>query len=271
MSASPDDVRASAAEFWDPDADFYPVPKFPDSEPCHGLNEISRFFSRFRDTWFRYEMPLKEVIEVDDERLLARSTLRAEGRESGVNLEGDMYQCVWFRHGRFLRVEHHLTLKGALHGLGLRGDTLEAAGLRTPSNLDLVRSILAAWERGDYSSAEWADPEIEFVIADGPAPGRWTGLAGMAEGAREELSAWEGYRGEVDEYRELDNERVLVFHRFRARGKQSGLELEGIQTEGASLFHIRDGKVTKLLRYWNRQGALADLGLVPRSTTSADA
>ena len=49
-------------------------------------------------------------------------------------------------------------------------------------NLDLVRSIYAAWEHGDYSSVEWAHPEIEFIIAEGPSPGRWTGVAGMTEG-----------------------------------------------------------------------------------------
>jgi hypothetical protein len=65
-----------------------------------------------------------------DEVGLVCASLRGEGRGSGARLEGDIYQCVWLRHGRLLRVEDHLTLSGALHALGLVGGTLEAAGLR---------------------------------------------------------------------------------------------------------------------------------------------
>jgi ketosteroid isomerase-like protein len=69
-------------------------------------------------------------------------------------------------------------------------------------NLELVRSIFAAWERDDYGSADWAHPEIEWVNADGPAPGIWTGLTEIAEGSRDHLSAWEEYHQEAMEYRE---------------------------------------------------------------------
>jgi ketosteroid isomerase-like protein len=128
-------------------------------------------------------------------------------------------------------------------------------------NLDLVRSIYAAWERGDLSESDWAHPEIEYVIPDGPAPGAWRGLSGMAEGVRTWLTAWQGFRAEAVEYRELDPERVLVLHRYGGQGKSSGLTLGQMHGEGASLFTVRGGKVVRNVFYLDRNTALADLAL----------
>jgi ketosteroid isomerase-like protein len=133
--------------------------------------------------------------------------------------------------------------------------------LRDPTNLDLVRSIYAAWERGDFSSVEWADPEIEYVFADGPSPGSWIGLTEMAWVWREWLDAWEEFRVEAEEYRRLDGERVLVLVHFGGRGKTSGLEVERTQARSASLFHIHSGKVTRFVTYFDRERACADLGV----------
>ena len=141
------------------------------------------------------------------------------------------------------------------------GDTQFMAAAK----LDVVRSTYAAWERGDFSSGEWANPEIEFVIADGPDPRSWTGLAGMTQGARGLLGAWEEYRIEAYEYPELDGERVLVLTHRSGRGKTSGLELGQMQAKGANLFHVRGGKVTRLVAYADRERALADLGLAPET------
>jgi ketosteroid isomerase-like protein len=137
------------------------------------------------------------------------------------------------------------------------------------ANLDLVRSIYAAWGRGDFFGVEeWADPKtIEFVIADGPSPGRWTGLT-SEEAARDFLSPWEELRMEAEEYRALDDERVLVFAHGSGRGKTSGVELGQMRPKVATLFHVRDGKVTRLVVYWDRERALADLGLASEAGSS---
>jgi hypothetical protein len=68
-------------------------------------------------------------------------------------------------------------------------------------NLDLARSIHSAWEQGDFSETEWAHPEIELVAADGATPGSSVGLARMAAGMRDFLSAWQNLRAEPEEYR----------------------------------------------------------------------
>jgi hypothetical protein len=48
----------------------------------------------------------------------------------------------------------------------------------TSPNVNLVRSIFADWERGDFSAAGWAATQIEFVFADGPSRGIWMGWPG---------------------------------------------------------------------------------------------
>ena len=108
-------------------------------------------------------------------------------------------------------------------------------------NLDLVRSIYADWERGDFTRTAWAHPEIEFVS----------------------VSSLETYRTTGHDYRRLDEERILVFVAHTGRGRSSGLEVADLGDLGqpAALFHLRDGRVTRLVVYTSRERAFSDLGL----------
>jgi hypothetical protein len=52
-------------------------------------------------------------------------------------------------------------------------------------------------------------------------------------------------------------------YRTHGVGKVSELEISRLAPTQASLFHLRDQKVTKLIVWWGRERALADLGLGP--------
>jgi hypothetical protein len=132
------------------------------------------------------------------------------------------------------------------------------------ANLDLVRSIYADWERGDFFNADWADPDIEFVIAGGPDLGTWAGVSAMSNAWRAWLSAWEDWTAEAEGCRELDHDRVLVMTTSSGRGKTTGLGVRQIGlAQGANLFRLRDNRVIRLVLYWDRDRAFADLGLTP--------
>ena len=69
------------------------------------------------------------------------------------------------------------------------------------------------------------------------------------------------YRSLLDECREIDAERVLVLVHRSGHGKTSGLDVAQVGDRGAALFHIRNGRVTRLVIYLERDQALADLDL----------
>jgi hypothetical protein len=124
------DVQSRVAEFWEPDGDYYPVRGFPEARSCHGHEEIAAFLSEYLAAWGEtYAYTVADAIAVGDDRVLMHGDIHAAGRTSGLALEGHTHHCFWLRHGRFIRQEDHLSAKGALHALGLDGDSLEAAGL----------------------------------------------------------------------------------------------------------------------------------------------
>ena len=127
-------------------------------------------------------------------------------------------------------------------------------------NLDLVRSICTAWERGEFRSTAWMHPDIEIVWAQPISPGPTKGVGEGAERFRDFLGTLEAVSFATEEIRVIDHERVLVLGHYRGRGKASGLDIGKISRE-AALFHVEGGKVTRLVTYWNRDRALVDLGL----------
>jgi len=128
-------------------------------------------------------------------------------------------------------------------------------------NVDLVRSIYADWERGDFTRFDWATPEMEFLYVDGPEPASGRGHAAMWSTWSGMLSAWRDHRAAGEEYRELADGGILTLTTFSGRGQASGIELPKALARGASVMYVHDGLVTKIVLYMNRDRALADLGL----------
>lgn len=72
-------------------------------------------------------------------------------------------------------------------------------------------------------------------------------------------------RAKAEEYRELDDDRVLTLTYLTGRGKTSGIP---VGQRGAEVFQIREGKVTRVDVWFDRSRALVDLSLAPETGAS---
>jgi hypothetical protein len=138
------------------------------------------------------------------------------------------------------------------------------------ANLDLVRSIYTLWECGDHRY--WADPQIQYVTV-APEPGgpdfAVRSSAPLAPSFREWLGAWSDWKGAADSYIELDREHVLVPYQSETPDTASGTDQAPARTQGATLFHVRAHRVTKIVQYYDRERAFSDLGISPPKRTAA--
>jgi ketosteroid isomerase-like protein len=129
-------------------------------------------------------------------------------------------------------------------------------------DVGLVRRLFERWARGDVATAEFFDTDVEFVRHGGSGAvaglaGEWRGLDQLWAAVREYLQAWEDLRTGAERFVDL-GDRVLILARQTGRGKGSGVPVDH---EVAFLATVRNGKIVRLEAYWDRDRALADLGL----------
>jgi ketosteroid isomerase-like protein len=129
--------------------------------------------------------------------------------------------------------------------------------------IDIVRASMAAYTAGDFDAmAEMAAPDLELhEWPEGPDSRVYHGTGAIAEARDEWSKAWESLDVEMTEIVEA-GDRVFVAMNNTGKGRGSSIEIE---MRTFAVFTIRDGKITKLQYFANREGAVAAAGLNDQS------
>jgi ketosteroid isomerase-like protein len=132
-------------------------------------------------------------------------------------------------------------------------------------NVEALRPIYAEWSRGNFRPKfDVYDPEMEWGWSSD-----FPGLAGVYRDPAERnarlhewLSPWEEWQCEAEEFIE-HGDYVVALCRYQGRGKGSGATVD---TRGAHVWKLRDGKVVRLEVFADRVRALESIGLTEAKT-----
>lgn len=128
-------------------------------------------------------------------------------------------------------------------------------------NVKVVRSAFEALNRGGFDDAlAYVDPEVEFEPPDEALeqPSSYRGHDALRERWRTLMEPFEGLRLEPVEFIDVDDETVITVFRIGVRGKASEVPVEA---EPAYVLAIRNGKITRMRAYLQRDQALQAAGL----------
>jgi ketosteroid isomerase-like protein len=127
-------------------------------------------------------------------------------------------------------------------------------------NVEIVRKLFDAFNRGDYAAALAAlAPDIEWHAPSGVSIGEeiYRGHHAVQRAFVLWLDAWETYRFEPTEL--LDRgDNVVVTGTQIGRGRGSGVEIN-LQT--FNVFTLRNGKIIRMRTFDDRAAALEAAGL----------
>ena len=131
--------------------------------------------------------------------------------------------------------------------------------------MEIVRRLYEALARRDTTTIfALYDPEVEFYFARGTFQDRigaervYRGYAGLREMDRELRGAFENFETTNEDLIDA-GERVVSVTRYRARGRGSGVEVDGPLQFG--LWTIRNHRVVRVDWFDRREQAIAAAGL----------
>ena len=125
-------------------------------------------------------------------------------------------------------------------------------------NVEIVRSFYDQWTRDDSPPIELMDPEIEYVNPAGAVePGTRHGLDAFTKAVEKVFEGWEAWQMKPEQFESVGDQ-VAVVVRYRARGRGSGVEVEGRES---ALWTLRDGKVVRYAWFHEPGDALEAAGL----------
>ena len=126
-------------------------------------------------------------------------------------------------------------------------------------NVELVQSVLAAWNRADYAAAlEHVAPEIktESHLGD-DLDGTHEGIAGLQIYLADYWSSFTGFHVEIDECIAGGTEVAFLAHLY-GRGRASGVEVE---RRNWQVVTVRGGKFVSYRLFRTKAEALEAAGL----------
>jgi ketosteroid isomerase-like protein len=133
-------------------------------------------------------------------------------------------------------------------------------------NVEVVRRIYEVFA-GDWTAAvsldaslpEWADPDIRIDMTRRVInPASYDGYAGVGRLLEEVREAWDEWSTQAE--RLIDaGDSVVVIETQRGRGARSGVDVGGARW--ASIWELRDGRVTAFSGYYSIEDALEEVGL----------
>jgi len=128
-------------------------------------------------------------------------------------------------------------------------------------NVELVRGTIDSINRRDLDQAVEAahnDFEADWSNSIAPHSGIYRGREQARVLMEAFLEAWDEFHWDPQEIIEVDDARVVVVNRVRARGRGSGVDVDAT---GAQLWTIAGGKVRRVKLYQSKADALEAAGL----------